>query len=125
MVAHAGRAAVIGPSGSGRTTLVRTLDPLEQPDAGSVEINGRLMGGRWAAGTVNSPPSGGAWARSSSGSTSSRTGPPCKTSPSPRSNSASTRAGWPPRAGGLRQLRGTAPGTLLRGDRSRARGAAH
>jgi polar amino acid transport system permease protein len=38
--------AVIGPSGSGKTTLVRTLNHLEQPDAGSVEIDGRPMGGR-------------------------------------------------------------------------------
>jgi len=38
--------AVIGPSGSGKTTLVRTLNHLEQPDGGSVEIDGRPMGGR-------------------------------------------------------------------------------
>ena len=38
--------AVIGPSGSGKTTLVRTLNHLEQPDDGSVEIDGRPMGGR-------------------------------------------------------------------------------
>jgi polar amino acid transport system permease protein len=38
--------AVIGPSGSGKTTLVRTLNHLEQPDQGSVEIDGRPMGGR-------------------------------------------------------------------------------
>ncbi|WP_372503913.1 amino acid ABC transporter ATP-binding protein [Streptomyces neyagawaensis] len=38
--------AVIGPSGSGKTTLVRTLNHLEQPDQGSVEIDGRLMGGK-------------------------------------------------------------------------------
>ncbi|WP_416962465.1 amino acid ABC transporter permease/ATP-binding protein [Streptomyces sp. Agncl-13] len=38
--------AVIGPSGSGKTTLVRTLNHLEQPDSGSVEIDGRPMGGR-------------------------------------------------------------------------------
>ncbi|MFF7930886.1 ATP-binding cassette domain-containing protein [Streptomyces sp. NPDC007940] len=48
--------AVIGPSGSGRTTLVRTLNHLEQPDQGSVEIDGRLMGGKdrelaWGRGT--------------------------------------------------------------------------
>lgn len=38
--------AVIGPSGSGKTTLVRTLNHLEQPDDGTVEIDGRPMGGR-------------------------------------------------------------------------------
>ncbi|MFC8342536.1 amino acid ABC transporter permease/ATP-binding protein [Streptomyces sp. NPDC057280] len=38
--------AVIGPSGSGKTTFVRTLNHLEQPDQGSVEIDGRLMGGK-------------------------------------------------------------------------------
>ncbi|MFC8432484.1 ATP-binding cassette domain-containing protein [Streptomyces sp. NPDC057253] len=38
--------AVIGPSGSGKTTLVRTLNHLERLDQGSVEIDGRLMGGK-------------------------------------------------------------------------------
>lgn len=36
--------SVIGPSGSGKTTLLRILSGLEQPDEGSVWINGSLVG---------------------------------------------------------------------------------
>lgn len=35
--------AVIGPSGGGKTTLLRVLAGLETPDSGSVSINGRNM----------------------------------------------------------------------------------
>jgi polar amino acid transport system permease protein len=38
--------AVIGPSGSGKTTLIRTLNQLERQDGGTVEIDGKPMGGR-------------------------------------------------------------------------------
>ncbi|HWG22479.1 amino acid ABC transporter permease/ATP-binding protein [Actinospica sp.] len=38
--------AVIGPSGSGKTTLIRTLNQLEPHDGGTVEIDGKPMGGR-------------------------------------------------------------------------------
>ena len=38
--------AVIGPSGSGKTTLIRTLNQLERHDAGTVEVDGAMMGGR-------------------------------------------------------------------------------
>ncbi len=37
---------VIGPSGSGKTTLIRTLNQLEPHDGGTVEIDGKPMGGR-------------------------------------------------------------------------------
>lgn len=32
--------AIIGPSGSGKSTLLRCLNWLEQPDAGTITING-------------------------------------------------------------------------------------
>lgn len=35
--------AVIGPSGSGKSTLLRCLNRLEEPSAGTVEINGTLL----------------------------------------------------------------------------------
>ena len=38
--------AVIGPSGSGKTTLIRTLNQLERHDAGTVEVDGAMLGGR-------------------------------------------------------------------------------
>ncbi len=37
---------VIGPSGSGKSTLLRCLNHLERIDAGTVEIDGRLIGHR-------------------------------------------------------------------------------
>ncbi|OMQ16237.1 ectoine/hydroxyectoine ABC transporter ATP-binding protein EhuA [Modestobacter sp. VKM Ac-2676] len=37
---------VIGPSGSGKSTLVRCIDQLEQIDAGSIELDGELLGFR-------------------------------------------------------------------------------
>jgi polar amino acid transport system permease protein len=44
---HVGEVVVIiGPSGSGKTTLVRTMNHLEDIDAGSVEVNGHLVGYR-------------------------------------------------------------------------------
>lgn len=37
--------AVLGPSGCGKTTLLRTLAGMERPDAGSVELGGRVLSG--------------------------------------------------------------------------------
>ena len=37
--------AVLGPSGSGKTTLLRTLAGMERPDAGSIELRGRVLVG--------------------------------------------------------------------------------
>jgi polar amino acid transport system ATP-binding protein len=38
---------IIGPSGSGKTTLLRCLNHLERIDAGTLRINGHLIGYRW------------------------------------------------------------------------------
>ena len=37
--------ALLGPSGSGKTTLLRTIAGFEIPDAGTIEIGGRLVAG--------------------------------------------------------------------------------
>ena len=37
--------AVLGPSGCGKTTLLRTLAGMERPDAGSIELGGRVLAG--------------------------------------------------------------------------------
>ena len=37
--------ALLGPSGCGKTTLLRAIAGFEQPDAGSVEIDGRRVCG--------------------------------------------------------------------------------
>src|SRR3712207_2668811 len=40
--------AVLGPSGCGKTTLLRVIAGFEQPDAGTVRIDGRhCAGGAW------------------------------------------------------------------------------
>ena len=44
--------ALIGPSGCGKTTVLRMVAGFEQPDAGTVEIGGRLVNGP----RVNVPP---------------------------------------------------------------------
>jgi hypothetical protein len=36
--------AVVGPSGAGKSTLARCISLLEQPDSGSIRINGRSVG---------------------------------------------------------------------------------
>src|SRR5688572_15039405 len=38
--------AIVGPSGCGKSTLLYLLGLLDQPDDGSIEINGRLMSNR-------------------------------------------------------------------------------
>ncbi|MDQ1205124.1 amino acid ABC transporter ATP-binding protein [Microbacterium sp. SORGH_AS_0862] len=43
---------LIGPSGSGKTTLLRTLNHLETVDAGSIEVDGELVGYRAAGGRM-------------------------------------------------------------------------
>jgi len=37
--------SVIGPSGSGKSTLLRCINTLEKPEAGTIEIEGRLLHG--------------------------------------------------------------------------------
>ena len=43
-VAAGENVVVIGPSGSGKTTLLRCINLLEQPDGGTVRVEGRLVG---------------------------------------------------------------------------------
>ena len=40
------RVALVGPSGSGKTTLLNLLSGIEQPDAGSLSIDGRSLSGQ-------------------------------------------------------------------------------
>ena len=35
--------AILGPSGCGKTTCLRLISGFERPDAGSIEIGGRLV----------------------------------------------------------------------------------
>ncbi len=42
-VAPAEKVAVIGPSGSGKTTILRLLMTLEQPDSGTIEVDGEHL----------------------------------------------------------------------------------
>jgi iron(III) transport system ATP-binding protein len=53
-VEKGGFTAMVGPSGSGKTTVLRCLAGVEKPDAGDIEIGGRLV---YSARTpVNVPP---------------------------------------------------------------------
>ena len=40
--------ALLGPSGCGKTTLLRTIAGFERPNAGTIEIDGRVVAGRGA-----------------------------------------------------------------------------
>jgi len=41
--------ALLGPSGCGKTTLLRTIAGFERPDAGTIEVGGRVVAGAaWA-----------------------------------------------------------------------------
>ncbi|GLY71480.1 ectoine/hydroxyectoine ABC transporter ATP-binding protein EhuA [Amycolatopsis taiwanensis] len=42
-VAAGEKVSIIGPSGSGKTTILRLLMTLEQPDAGSIEVDGETL----------------------------------------------------------------------------------
>ena len=42
-VCNSGSLAIIGPSGGGKTTLLRILGGLELPDSGTVTLNGRAI----------------------------------------------------------------------------------
>src|SRR5262249_45300211 len=46
------RIAIIGRSGSGKTTMLRLLMTLERPDSGTIEIDGDLLGLRNVAGKL-------------------------------------------------------------------------
>ena len=39
----AGATVIVGPSGAGKSTLLRLLDRLAEPDAGSIEFDGRAL----------------------------------------------------------------------------------
>lgn len=45
-VASAEKVVIIGPSGSGKSVLIRCINGLETPDSGVVEVDGIRMGGR-------------------------------------------------------------------------------
>jgi polar amino acid transport system ATP-binding protein len=44
---------VLGPSGSGKSTLLRCLNHLERPDGGFVQLDGELIGYRYAGGRLH------------------------------------------------------------------------
>ncbi|GAA1497384.1 ABC transporter ATP-binding protein [Paeniglutamicibacter kerguelensis] len=44
-IAECGTTAIVGPSGSGKTTLLRLIAGFENPDSGSVELNGQAVAG--------------------------------------------------------------------------------
>lgn len=52
---HPGTTALIGPNGSGKTTFLRLLAGLGDPDSGMISIDGRDPGG-WPTGFVNEYP---------------------------------------------------------------------
>src|SRR5215203_4329541 len=37
--------AILGPSGCGKTTLLRLIAGFEEPDAGTIEVGGRMLAG--------------------------------------------------------------------------------
>lgn len=44
-IAEGGTTAIVGPSGSGKTTLLRLIAGFENPDGGTIELNGRGVAG--------------------------------------------------------------------------------
>lgn len=47
-IAEGGTTAIVGPSGSGKTTLLRLIAGFENPDTGTIELNGqRVAGEAW------------------------------------------------------------------------------
>jgi energy-coupling factor transport system ATP-binding protein len=52
---HPGTTAIIGPNGSGKTTFLRLVAGLAQPDSGTISLDGREPGG-WPTGYVNEYP---------------------------------------------------------------------
>ncbi len=44
-IAEGGTTAIVGPSGSGKTTLLRLIAGFENPDTGSIELNGQTVAG--------------------------------------------------------------------------------
>lgn len=48
--------AIIGPSGSGKTTMLRCVNLLERPDAGVIEVDGKVLCGPDASGKATFAP---------------------------------------------------------------------
>jgi polar amino acid transport system ATP-binding protein len=49
------RIAILGASGSGKSTLLRCLNFMEQPTAGTVELDGRAIGTERKGGETSTP----------------------------------------------------------------------